>query len=283
MGLLFRIIVMIVAMASVVFVMWKLNTTGIDPAVFHFEPGHSASFNPQDVSRFEWKSAKKIFSYDRDNRGKWLPEKNEGKLNSLLTFLSQIQLNDVTQSGASSLEVSLDIKGERWVGSWDGLSFVWKLGPYAGKGEILGEQKNVTFFKGAHIFETLEINLCKNRIKKIVIQAHGKNYHIDQVQRGWEVTEPLKQTLDPIFIEKWLIGLCQVKVKTLLDLNYAPSNSKTGLVEFTFVDGEKLSLPQVEKDFFLTQVEGHPAGVVLEHLNKSLEELKKQLQSPSNP
>lgn len=278
MGLIFRIIIMVVAMASVVFVMYKLNTTGIDPTVFHLDPAQVASFNPDDVSRFEWQTTKKIFSYDRDNGGKWLPQKNEAMLNALLTFLSQIQLNTVEQKGTSSLQVLLDIKGERWEGSWDGLSFVWKTGPHAGKGEILNEKKNITFFKGAFIFDTYELNLCKNRINKITLQGNGKSYQITQVQRGWKVTAPKEQELDPIFIEKWLIGLCQVKVKSILDLSYAPGNVQTGLVEFEFVNGEKISLPQVEKDFFLVKESGHTTGVLLENLNKSLEDLKKHLQ-----
>ncbi len=274
MGLFFRVSIMIVAMASVVFVMWKLNTAGIDPSVFHLDSSYSTSFDPAEVTRFEWKSTNKIFSYDRDDGDRWLPQKNEEKLKSLLKFLSQIQLTQVTQKGKSALNVSLDIKGKRWNGSWDGLSFVWKTGPYAGKGEILNEQKNMVFFKGAHIFETASIDLCKNRITKILIQAHGKNYKVDQVGRGWQVMHPTPQTLDPIFIEKWLIGLCDVKVKTILDLSYAQSNTKQGAVTFEFVDGEKLSLLQVEKDFFVLG----EMGLVLEQLNNSLEELKKQLQ-----
>lgn len=279
MGLIFRIIVMIVAMASVVFVMWKLNTTGIDPAFFHLDSSYTVSFNTQDVTRFEWATTNKIFSYDRDNAGRWLPEKNEPKLKDLLSFLSQIQLNQVEQKGKSSLNVSLDIKGERWDGAWDGLSFVWKTGPNAGKGEILNEQKNMVFFKGAHVFDSMTIDLCKNRITKILIQAHGKNYQIDQVGRGWEVTQPSRQTLDPIFIEKWLIGLCKVKVKTILDLSYAQSNTKQGAMTFEFVDGEKLSLQQVEKDFFVMD----KLGLVLEQLGSLVEDLKKHLQPQPNP
>lgn len=279
MGLLFRISVMIVAMGSVVFVMWKLNTVGIDPAFFHLDSSYTTSFNTQDVTRFEWTTATKVFSYDRDNAGRWLPEKNEAKLKDLLQFLSQIQLNPVEQKGKSSLDVSLDINGERWDGAWDGLSFVWKTGPNAGKGEILSEQKNMVFFKGAHIFESMNVDLCKNRITRILIQAHGKNYQIDQVGRGWEVVQPAKQTLDPIFIEKWLIGLCKVKVKTILDLSYAQSNTKQGALTFEFVDGEKLSLQQVEKDFFVMD----KLGLVLDQLANSVEDLKKHLQPQPNP
>ena len=283
MGLIVRIIVMIVAMGSIVFVMYKLNTTGIDPAVFYLEPGETASFNPDHVTKFEWKTAQKIFSYDRDNGGKWLPAKNEARLISLLKFLSHIQLNSVEQKGSSSLEVVFDIEGARWEGAWEGLSFVWKTGPHAGKGEILSEQKNITFFKGAFIFDIYELNLCKNRINKILVQAHGKDNHIEQVNRGWEVTKPQAQTLDPVFIEKWLIGLCKVKVKSLLDLSYAQSDTKRGLIEFTYVDGEKISLPQVEKDFFLVSIDGRPGGAILEGLNNLYLELKKQLQPSANP
>lgn len=273
MNLFVRIIVMIIAMGSVVFVIHKLNTTGINPAYFYLDPSQTTSFSPDDVTRFEWKASTKIFSYDRDNGGSWLPQKNEAKLKDLLAFLSQIQLNPTEQKGAKSIEVSLDIKGVRWQGSWDGLSFVWNQGPQAGKGEILSEQKNITFFKGAHVFDTLDIQLCKNRITKILVQAHGKNYKLEQIARGWQVTEPTLQTLDPIFIEKWLIGLCQVRVKSILDLNYAQGNVRQGAVTFEFVGGESLTLTQVEKDFFVMG----EVGVILDHLGKSLEDLKKQL------
>lgn len=274
MGFFVRITVMIIAMASVVFVIYKLNTKGIDPAIFHMEPGQTSSFNPSDVTHFEWKSINKIFSYDKDSAGGWLPKKNEAALKNLFSFLSQIQLSQVEQKGSSSLDVVLDIKGERWTGSWDGLSFVWKTGPNASKGEILSEQKNMVFFKGAHIFDTVQINLCKNRVTKLFVQTNGKNYQIEQAGRGWQVVAPEKKTLDPIFIEKWLIGLCDVKVKTILDLAYAQSNTRQGAITFEFVNGEKLSLFQVEKDFFVSD----NLGLVLDHLGSSLETLKKQLQ-----
>lgn len=279
MNLITRIIVMVIAMVSLIYVIYKLNTKGIDPAFFYLDPAQTASFNPNDVTHFEWKSTTKIFSYDKDNAGRWLPEKNEKPLKNLLSFLSQIQLNQVEQKGASSLDVALDIKGERWTGAWDGLSFIWKTGPQAGKGEILKDQKNMVFFKGAHIFETAEINLCKSRVTKIDLQAFGKNYQIEQLNRGWEVVSPEKKALDPIFIEKWLISLCDVKVKTILDLSYAQSNTQRGAVTFEFVNGEKLSLQQVEKDFF---VKGK-MGLVLDHLGADLENLKNQLQPASNP
>lgn len=270
---------MIAAMVSVVFVIYKLNTSGINPSIFYIEPGQTSSFDPSDVTHFEWKSTNKIFSYDKDHADHWLPKKNEPALKNLLSFLSQIQLFDVEQKGASSLEVVLDIKGERWAGSWDGLSFVWKTGPNKGKGEVLREKKNMVFFKGAHIFETAEVNLCKNRIIKIDLQANGKNYQVQQSGRNWEVISPERQVLDPIFIEKWLIGLCDVRVKTILDLAYAQSNTKQGAVTFEFVNGEKLGLFQVEKDFF---VSGN-LGLVLAPLGNSLETLKKQLQPQTNP
>ena len=277
MGLIVRVIVMVIAMGSVVFVMWKLNTTGIDPAVFHIEPGHEATFDTGQVTRFEWKTTNKIFSYDRDPSGRWLPEKNEGSLKNLLKFISQIQLNEVEQKGKSALDLSLDINGVRWTGSWDGLSFVWNEGPNKGKGEILSEQKNMVFFKGAHVFESVEIDLCKNRITKILLQHNGKNYQIEQVGRGWDVTKPEPKTLDPIFIEKWLIGLCKVKVRTHLDLSYAESNTKQGAVTFEFVDGHKVSLHHIDKNFFTTKTESHEIGLVLEQLDDLLGELKKQL------
>jgi hypothetical protein len=280
MGFFVKIMFMFLALGFIVFAIWKLNTTGIDPAMFQFQTQPS-SFSPDDVTHFEWKSTKKIFSYDKDHHGNWLPAKNQKKLKELFGFLSQIQLNLVEQKGASSLDVVLDIKGVRWNGTWDGLSFVWKSGPNAGKGEILNEQKNIVFFKGAHIFDFVDINLCKNRITKIYLQAFGKNYKIEQIAHGWGVTEPQAQAqaLDPVFLEKWLIGLCKVKVKSLLDLSYAQSNTKQGAVTFEFVDGEKVSLSQVEKDFFVTG----DTGLVLEQLNNSLEDLKKQLQPPTNP
>lgn len=283
MGLIFRIIVMILAMGSVVFVMYKLNTTGIDPAIFYLDPAETASFNPDHVTKFEWRTANKIFSYDRDNTGRWLPAKNEPKLNALLKFLSYIQLNEVEQKGASSLNVALDIENTRWEGSWDGLSFVWKTGPHAGKGEILSDKKNIAFFKGALIFEDFEMNLCPNRITKVVLRAHGKDYQIEQIERGWQITKPISQALDPVFFEKWLAGLCKVKVKSLLDLSYAPSSSKQGFIEFYYANGEKISLPQVEKDFFLVNLQGREAGAILEGLSGLQEELKKQLQPSTNP
>lgn len=279
MGFFFRIIFMFIALGGIVFAIWKLNTGGLNPTYFHMEAKQPSSFDPKDVTHFEWKSLKKIFSYDRDNGGYWLPEKNEEKLKSLLEFLSQIQLSPVEQKGTSSLDVLLDIKGERWAGSWDGLSFVWKQGPSAGFGEILSEQKNIVFFKGAHIFDSIEFNLCKDQITKIYLQAHGKNYKIEQIQQAWSVTQPEPQTLNPIFIEKWLIGLCRVKLKSLLDLSYAQSNTKQGAITFEFLNGEKLSLSHVEKDFFVMQ----ELGLVLDQLNNSIEELKKQLLPQTNP
>jgi len=266
-------------MGSIVWVMYKLNTQGIDPSLFHLDSAQTSSFNPADVTHFEWKTTNKIFSYDRDSNGSWLPQKNEKALKDLLSFLSQIQLGEVEQKGASSLDVALDINGERWQGAWDGLSFVWKTGPHSGLGEVLNEQKNIVFFKGAHIFDSLNIDFCKNRITKITIQAHGQNYLIEQVNRGWNITQPENRALDPIFIEKWLIGLCKAKVKTILDLSYAQSNTKQGAVDFEFVDGEKISLLHVENNFF---VKGN-MGLVIENLNGLLEDLKNQLKPTTNP
>lgn len=278
MGLVTRIIVMLIAMASVVFVMYKLNTTGIDPAIFYLEPGYTPSFQTNDVTHFEWKAANKIFSFDKDQAGGWLPKKNEKNLKDLLSFLSSIPLNTVEQKGVTPLEVVLDIKGERWTGAWDGLSFLWKSGPQAGKGAVLTEPQNRVFFKGAFVFDTYQIDLCKTRINKILIQANGKNYQIEQLNRGWEVTQPQSQKLDPIVIEKWLIGLCQVNVKTILDLAYAQSNTREGFVTFEFVNGDKLALQQVKKDFFTTQRDGKELGLVIDQLAPALNELKKQLQ-----
>jgi hypothetical protein len=276
----FKITFMFLALAGIIFAIWKLNTgTGINPSLFYLDSKEGSTFDPSEVTHFEWKSLNRIFSYDRDNHGKWLPEKNEKKLKELLSFLSQIQKNHVEQKGASSLDVILQVKGVRWAGSWDGLSFVWKEGPNAGLGEILNEQKNIVFFKGAHIFDTLDINLCQSRIVKINFQANGKNYQIAPADHTWKVLEPNAQTLNPAFMEKWLIGLCKVKVKSLLDLSYAQSNTKIGAVTFEFINGEKLSLAHVEKDFFVTQ----ETGLILDQLNTSLEDLKKQLQPATNP
>lgn len=279
MNLIFRVFIMIVAMGSIVWVMYKLNTEGISPSIFHIDSAQTSSFNPEDVTHFEWKSLNKIFSYDKSPSGKWLPQKNEKPLKDLFLFLSQIQLGDVEQKGASSLDVVLDIAGDRWQGAWDGLSFVWKSGPHAGKGEILNESKNVVFFKGAHIFDSINIDLCKNRINKITLQADGQNYEIEQVNRGWSVTAPKPFELDPIFVEKWLIGLCKAKVRTILDLAYAQSNTKQGAVDFSFVDGEKISLLHVEKDFFIKG----DMGLVFDKLSSLLEDLKKQLKATPNP
>ncbi len=279
MNIFFRVFIMIVAMGSIVWVMYKLNTEGLDPALFHLDSNQTSSFNPDDVTYFEWKSTNKLYSYDKDPSGRWLPEKNEKALKDLVLFLSQIQLDEVEQKGASSLEVSLDIDGVRWQGAWDGLSFVWKTGPHAGQGEILNENKNIVFFKGAHIFDFVSLDFCKNRITTMTVQAHGKDYRIEQINRGWRVTQPEPHELDPVFIEKWLIGLCKAKVKTILDLSYAQSNAKQGAADFTFVDGGKISLFHVEKDFF---IKGN-MGLIIEGLGTLLEDLKKHLPATTNP
>lgn len=274
-----KIFVMFAALFGIVFAIWKLNTTGIDASFFNIQEQEPASFDPEDVTHFEWKSTKKIFSYDRTKKGDWLPKKNEKRLIELFEYLSQIQLHTVEQKGASSLDVVLDINNVRWTGAWDGLSFVWKTGPHAGKGQILNEQKNMVFFKGAHIFDNVDFNLCKNRISKIYFQGNGTNYKIEQINNSWQVSQPETQTLNQVYIEKWIIGLCKVKLKTLLDLSYAQSNTKQGAITLEYLNGEKVSLLQVEKDFFVMQ----EMGMILDQLGNSLEDLKKHLSSPTNP
>ena len=75
--------------------------------------------------------------------------------------------------------------------------------------------------------------------------------------------------VDPIFIEKWLIGLCGVKSKSLVDLSYVQSNKQQGYLGLEFVNGQKISLRQIEQDLYRLD----DRGVIMDGLMKLQTEL----------
>lgn len=268
--LLLRSILLCFALIAVFYSIYYLDNKGINPAYFHIEAEAKPSFDPSRVTHLEWKAKNSIYVLDTDSDMKFHPIERNPIAKDLVRFLSQIQLNDIEQKGSPALEVAITVNSVTWTGAWDGLSFVWTTGPNKGKGEILKDEKNLVFFKGKHVFETLDINLCKNRISKVFLDAAGKTLTLEQSGRNWVITSSSNKPIDPIFIEKWLTGLCKVKAKSYLDLDYAQSDKQIGYLGFEFVGQNRLSFQQIEKDFYIWEGK----GVFMEGLSRLHGELK---------
>jgi len=224
----------------------------------------------------------KIFSFDRDKNGRFLPKENEKIIDGLLTFLSQIQLNQVQQTGKSALHVVVTVKDQKWIGAWDGLSFVWVEGPNKGKGEILSDKKERVFFRGKYIFDDVSLDLCSTRVEEILLQANGKNYDLVTSGKNW-VLKNSNEPVDTVSIEKWLSQLCQVKIAAVVDPKYIPLNQTTEALNLRFVDGHQVSLLHAEKNLFLQNGSPDNPGLILEGMVTTLESLKKALLNPAKP
>ena len=87
---------------------------------------------------------------------------------------------------------------------------------------------------------------------QIKITINSKEYDIAQTKRGWTVTGGVEKPLDPIFVEKWLIQSCAVKVKTVMDPAYTSGVSeRVNRIVLTYVDKTKLDFFNIENDLVM--------------------------------
>lgn len=253
MGLIFRVVVMMIALSGIVYTMYQLNTRGINKEVFHLQE-EGLSFNPADVKKFEWRTRDKISSLEKNPSGQWIPFERELQIKAILKNLAILKLNALEQKNVAQILVHLEVAAELWIGQWDGQSFLWTQGPLKGQGAILTEEFNKMFFRGRYVFDPdIEVKLCQNRVNKIRVTLESKEYVIAQEKRGWTLTyDKTHKSIDPIFIEKWLIKACPLKVQTTIDPAYAPQVPRVvNRLSLFYIDQTQYDFFSLEKDLVM--------------------------------
>lgn len=253
MGLIFRVVVMVIALGGIVYMMYQLNTRGINKEVFHLEQ-QGLSFNPAEVKKFEWRTRDKISSLEKNPSGQWIPFEREKQIQQILKKLATLKLGHLEQKNIAQILIHIEVAGELWIGQWDGMSFLWTQGPLKGQGGVLDEDFNKMFFRGRFVFDPdTEVKLCQNRVAKIRITLDSKEYMIVQEKRGWVLTqEKLHKPIDPIFIEKWLIKACPIKVQATIDPAYSPQVARmVNRLSLFYIDQTQYDFFNLEKDLVM--------------------------------